>query len=395
MERFGPVDFDRFHRVELAERLAACDPVDVSGLRPLCFRLTDGRAYTYVPTRDGIEVAEAEEGASTIVVLAQEDWCDFMWELRSCFALLYAGALEFAEGGMGQLARWEPVLRAVYDGQAVYDLYDPPTVVGRDGGPLDLDTSFSLGDSDDEMRDFLQRAGFLHLRGVFGIEEVEGLNREVDAAVEHARPDDQRSWWTKVQGKDVCCRVNYLDDRSETVAALAHDPRLARIGALGGDDLKDAADRLDGHSVVIKVPGASSGLSDLPWHRDCGMGGHPVKCPMLNIGIQLDAATREVGQLQMIAGSHIGTSRLPGGDELKRLPVVFLDTAPGDVTVHWGHTLHAAPPPADEKSAGRRALYATFVQPLTFEMVGPGEGYNDVLFAHGSGRVQHVKELSP
>ena len=142
------------------------------------------------------------------------------------------------------------------------------------------------------------------------------------------------------------------------------------------------------------MPGASSGLADLPWHRDCGMGGHPVKCPMLNVGIQLDAATAGAGQLQMIAGSHLGTSRLPSAEEVEGLPTVAITTEPGDVTAHWGHTLHAAPPPADRSAAGRRALYVTYVNPLTFEMVGPGQGYNDVLFTRAAGRVRHVDEFS-
>jgi ectoine hydroxylase-related dioxygenase (phytanoyl-CoA dioxygenase family) len=145
--------------------------------------------------------------------------------------------------------------------------------------------------------------------------------------------------------------------------------------------------------VVIKVPGAATGLADLPWHRDCGMGGHPVKCPMVNIGIQLDAATAGAGQLHMIAGSHLGTSRMPGGDEAERLPVVTLTTEPGDVTAHYGHTLHAAPPPSNRTARGRRALYVTYVQPLVFEMVEPGRGYNDVLFARDAGRIHHVDEL--
>jgi ectoine hydroxylase-related dioxygenase (phytanoyl-CoA dioxygenase family) len=75
------------------------------------------------------------------------------------------------------------------------------------------------------------------------------------------------------------------------------------------------------------------------------------------------------------------------------LPVVSLETEPGDVTVHFGHTLHSAPPPTDRSSAGRRALYLTFVPPLTFEMIGPGQGYNDVLFTRTSGRIKHVDEL--
>ena len=41
---------------------------------------------------------------------------------------------------------------------------------------------------------------------------------------------------------------------------------------------------------MITNPGATEGLSDLPWHVDCGLGGHPVLCPTVNLGIQLDAA---------------------------------------------------------------------------------------------------------
>ena len=71
----------------------------------------------------------------------------------------------------------------------------------------------------------------------------------------------------------------------------------------------------------------------------------------------------------------------------------ILATQVGDVTAHWGHTLHAAPPPTDRGAAGRRALYVSYVNPLTFEMVGPGQGYNDVLFTRDAGRVHHVAEL--
>jgi len=33
------------------------------------------------------------------------------------------------------------------------------------------------------------------------------------------------------------------------------------------------------------------------------------------------------------------------------------------------------------------------VQPLTFEMIGPGQGFNDVLFTREGGRIHHVDEL--
>jgi len=396
-ERFGPVDFDRFHTVDLPQRLAANATVlaaaDLERLRSIAFRLDDGRAYTYTPAGNTIEVAPGDDGAHTVVELSTQDWSDFVWELRSCFALFYAERVTIPRGSFGQLSRWEPVLRAAFDGQSVYDFADPPTVVDAEAKPLDLSGSFTLDDADDDIRDFLERAGFVHLRGVFDDDEIEALRADVQAALAKARPDDNRSWWTTVDGQEVCNRINYLNEQSAIIAGLDDDARMRRIGALGRPDLRPSADRNDGHNVVIKVPGAETGLADLPWHRDCGMGGHSVKCPLLNVGIQLDAATPAAGQLQMIAGSHTGTSRLPGDGDVEGLPIVAIATEPGDVTAHFGHTLHAAPPPSDKKAAGRRAIYVTYVPPITFEMVGPNQGYNDVLFTRDAGRVRHVDEL--
>jgi hypothetical protein len=394
---FGLIDFDRFHQAELPARLAAGNgrlaAADLAGVRPIAFRLDDGRAYTYTPTASGIDITPGDHDARTVVELSHQDWSDFVWELRSCFALLYADRVSFPSGSFGHLARWEPALRAAFDGQVIYDFDDPPPVLDDGGRPLDLSRSFTLDDDDDEIRDFLERAGYVHLRGVFTEDEIGAMRRDVDDAVAAARPDDQRSWWTTVDGVEVCNRVNYLNERSAAVAALDDDVRLLRIGALGGPELRGAPDRLDGHGVVIKVPGAETGLADLPWHRDCGMGGHAVKCPMLNVGIQLDAATPAAGQLHMIAGSHLGTSRLPSDADAARLPAVAITTEPGDVTAHFGHVLHAAPPPGDRSATGRRALYVSFVPPLTFEMIGPGHGYNDVLFTRDQGRVRHIDEL--
>jgi hypothetical protein len=396
-DRFGPIDFDEFHQDLLPQRLAKKPRIftaaDRGAVRPIAFRLDDGRAYTYTPVDDIFAVEPGDANAHTVIALSHADWCAFVWELRTCFALFYAEALTVAQGSFGQLARWEPSLRVAFDGQAIYDLDDPLPVVDEDGRPLDLQRTFTLDDTDADLRDFVERAGFLHLRGVVDSDELEALRADVSAAVAAARPDDKRSWWTMVDGVDTCNRVNYINDQSALIAGLGDDARFRRIGALGGPELRDAPDRLDGNGVVIKVPGATTGLADLPWHRDCGMGGHPVKCPMFNIGIQLDAATAGAGQLQVLAGSHRGTSRLPGPKQTDGLPVVALTTEPGDVTIHFGHTLHAAPPPADRAAAGRRALYLSYVPPLTFEMIGPGQGYNDVLFTRDAGHIQHVDAL--
>jgi len=81
---------------------------------------------------------------------------------------------------------------------------------------------------------------------------------------------------------------------------------------------------------------------------------------------------------------------LKAGDE-SRAPVVAIDAEPGDVTVHFGDVLHAAPPPTG-RGPYRRALYVTFTRPETLAFVGAGHGYNDVLFEH-DGRVHSVDEL--
>jgi ectoine hydroxylase-related dioxygenase (phytanoyl-CoA dioxygenase family) len=396
-ERFGPIDFDWFHEEELPallrQRGAVFSEADARVVRPLGIQLDDGRGYTYVPEGSTFSVEPGTAAAATVVELSFDAWCAFTWELKTSFALLYADQLTVSRGGFGQVARWEPPLRTAFSDQAVFDLDHPAPLEDEAGRAVDLTRSFTLDDPVEEIRDFLDRVGFVHLRGVVDSAEVAALTADVSAALGRARPDDRKSWWTTVGGREVCNRVNYLNDGSARIAALGGDPRFVAIAALGGDDLRDAHDRLDGNGVVMKVPGSSGGLADLPWHRDCGMGGHPVKCPMLNVGIQLDAATRESGQLQMIPGSHRGTSRLPSAREAAAHPVVALTTDPGDVTVHFGHTLHAAPPPEDPQAAGRRALYLSFVPPLTFEMVGPGQGYNDVLFTRSEGRVQHVDQF--
>ena len=396
-ERFGKIDFDRFHLEELpallGSRKAVFSEADAHVLRPVAFRLLDGRAYSYVPEGRTFSVRPGLHAASTVVELSFDSWNEFVWELKTCFALLYAEQLTVREGSFGQLARWEPPLRVALSGQELFDLDHPSPLQDEAGRAVDLTQTFTLRDRAESTQAFLHQVGFVHLRGVLDGAEIEALTSDVEAALERARPEDRKSWWTTVGGREVCNRVNYLNEGSPRIAALGDDPRFVAIAALGGPDLRDARDRLDGNGVVIKVPGSEGGLADLPWHRDCGMGGHPVKCPMLNVGIQLDPATEDTGQLRMIPGSHRGTSRLPDADQAEKHPVVALTTEPGDVTVHFGHTLHAAPPPLDPDASGRRALYLSFVPPLTFEMVGPGQGYNDVLFTRGEGRVQHADEF--
>ena len=155
---------------------------------------------------------------------------------QTCFALLYADQLTVRQGSFGQMARWEPPLRAAFSNQVLFDIDHPSQLEDE----MDLNQTFSLDEPPTEIRDFLQRVGFVHLRTVLDPGEIEGITADVSEAVARARPDDRRSWWTTVNGREVCNRVNYLNDQSSRIAALGADPRFLAIAALGDAELRDA-----------------------------------------------------------------------------------------------------------------------------------------------------------
>lgn len=386
MLTFPTVDFDEFHSVTLPRLVAAGNGplagADVARAPRIAFSV-EGAAYTYVPVDGTVVIRAGDAEADTVVAMSRATFSDYANELRSCFGLAYGADVVVERGSYDDWFRWEPAIRALYAGRP---LYDPSWVDG-----VDLDRSFTLDDDDAEIAAFLDATGFCHVRAAFSTEEIAVLVAETERLTQAARPDDGRSWWTTVDGRDACCRLIYANERSDAIAALAGDPRLARLHALARTPLVPEVDCLDGIGVVIKQPGAERGLADLPWHQDCGLGGHPVLCPSVAVGIQLDPATAQTGQLHFLAGSHRGSAHQLRERDTEQMPIVAVDTEPGDVTVHYCHVLHAAPPPT-ARGLGRRAMYVTATRRETLEFIGPGHGYNDVLFAR-DGQVHHVDEL--
>ncbi len=339
-------------------------------------------------TGDGVAIDPGTDEAKVVVAMGEEAFAALLVEDLSIFGLLYAGLLRVERGDFGRFAAWEPALQALFYGRPVYGSDTAASFVDDD-----LARSFSVDDPPAAMSAFLARHGYLHVREVFAPDEVTRLAEEVERLRAMASPEDGRSWWaTGVGGTDVCCRLTFMGERSEMMAALAHDERLARLAATTGLELWPAPDRNDGVSVVIKNPSVTAGLSDLPWHRDCGLGGHDLLCPGLNVGIQLDRADAANGQLWFLPGSHHHGG--PVGDPwTDGFPTVAIDADPGDVTVHYGHVLHAAPAPS-AADAGRRAVYVGFSRPELFEAIPGGQAYNDVIYADGDGRIRNVAEQS-
>jgi hypothetical protein len=174
-------------------------------------------------------------------------------------------------------------------------------------------------------------------------------------------------------------RINYLGRYSRPLQELSFDSRLATWARLADADLRVCDDRLDGPMVFIKNSSIVKGNGDLGWHVDDGIGGHPVMCPLIQAGIQLDRADAVNGQLRVLAGSHRYAKHWYAWGEESELPAVALETEPGDLTLHYGDAMHTTPPPTGT-AAGRRVLYYKFALPRTFEWIPEGCHYNDALF---------------
>jgi hypothetical protein len=377
-----PIDFDEFHRRELPQRLARGNGelafADLKDAPPLGFRLPGSPGYTYLPDRGTVRVESGTSATDTLVELDLNSWRLLVCEYRTPIGLAYAGKLAFPRGDYSGLSRWEAALWAMFNGRPVYD---PAKLDLNDGNgkPLDLHRKFSPDDASDEMREFFLKTGFLVVGGLFSPPEIETLRGEVMRIAAAARPGDRHSWWAKdARGNDLLSRILYLSQKSSVIAALENDPRLVRLSRLSEEPLIPVHNRMDSPVAMLKVGGAVSGLADYPWHTDCGLGLHPILCPKAVMGVQLDAMTPESGQLYMLAGSWRYSCRQGPDTSYDDLPVVALETEPGDCTVHFGHSLHAAPPPKVPR--GRRTLYLGFCKPGFEQVFAEGESPNDVLY---------------
>ena len=135
-----------------------------------------------------------------------------------------------------------------------------------------------------------------------------------------------------------------------------------------------------------------SGFADLPFHNDCGMGGCQITCPCVLVGIQLDAASTQSSQLQMMAGSW-GKAFHNRPDDIspERQPIVAIETEPGDATVHYGCGLHAGPRATGP--ARRRTLYVQHYSPRALDLIGPYQGYNQIMPGYGEGDIPNIDEV--
>lgn len=340
------------------------------GLGPIVLRVGDD--VVTVSPGDEVAVRDGEDARAQVSVEfpSQEVFSDFHDEMRTAAGLHVTGGVRYLSGGFTDLDAWEPALRALYQGRPIFD----PADIDR----TEASRTFRWGEDDDALSSFLQRFGWAHVRGVFSADEIAEISAEVRRAEDASRPDIGGSWWTRdADGEEVPCQLHFLGLSSAVIGALDHDPRISHLVELSQMELVSHPDRALGTFAVLKRPSAAEGLTNLPWHIDCGLGGHPFTCPGLHIGVQVTASNPELGGFSILPGSHESSVRR-GDIDAKSWPIVTVDTEPGDVTLHVPHALHAAPAP-QSRHDGRRTLYLGFSPKELLDVIGPGQSFDDLI----------------
>ena len=328
----------------------------------------------------------AELSAKTLEMLAED--------LEACAGLIYSDRVRAASGDLMHFMHWEPALRWLWTGRPVYDP-ERVSLAGPNGEVFDPLRSFRLDEDPETQRAYLAAVGYLWIRSVFSAEEVAELQAEAERLRAAAREGDQESWWGKNEaGESVLCRV-LRAGKQPKMRSLHGDPRLERLASLCEVPMirKQGPEDKDGVTLLWKQPGVREGLGDLPWHRDCGMGGHASMCPTAVQSIFLGPNTPEAGEIRFLPGSWKMSLPFAEGEEASAPVGVAPPAEPGDVTLHYGDGMHVAPPPTGTSGPFRSCVLIGYQRAGGGHHLG-GRHYNDVLLGSEDGQVRHLRSAA-
>ena len=298
----GPADPASFFEgawCEAAARHGARAAEDAARLRPSADHHSGGRRGSgrCSPPPTASTWCRGPQTPPLSVTLDRAAFADLFCERRTALGLVIGGRAEGDPASNDAFCAWDPVLRSLLDGRAVYRPGDV-SLLARDGSPLDLGQRFRLGQAPAEAAHFLGEAGFLLLQDVFTEEEMDAVDADLRAAVEAARPDDGTSWWASTRsGEAYPCRILDFAQQSPALRALIADERYTSIGDLLGDGHRPG-DPFGEHFSDVTAEGllkrvdSVDGLVCLPWHKDCDRGGHSMFCSGLTIGVCLTRRRR-------------------------------------------------------------------------------------------------------
>ena len=368
------LDVDAFRRGTLPAAIALHGDLCAAacrsyGLSPVGF-VVDADSFTLAPADTTVAVHEGVAEAAVVVEVTAAAFSDLVQDVRSTLSFMTKGDIEVVTGRLSQFIAWEPALRALLDGRPAH-VPGPATFVDRVGAPLDLRRSFRPTDDRDDLAHFLAEAGFAVLRGWLDPTDMARIDDDITHALPTYSPGDGNSWWaTLADGTERCVRLQRFQDHSEATRRILADPGFRSIASTFADGHRPPT----GIEALIKPIGVVEGISDVPWHRDCDLGGHSYDCAAMTCGISVTPSDEESGALLVVAGSHRAPSPPFVIDPLG-LPVVTLSTQPGDITLHLSCTLHMATPP---RRGERRVMYTDFALPSRADNPGRAAKISDI-----------------
>jgi len=385
------LDPDRFFADDLPARIdehAAGIIPALAFIRPRPLEIeVEGEAWSLTADDGQVAVTRGPmPDAKARVQLGREQLTDLVDDQQTVMSLWASGALDQRAGTVGHLLDWWLVLRAALDGTPIYT---PGSLAldDADGRPLDLTRSFRADDDRAEMRQFLETAGFLHIEGLFDEAEMEAVSADMDRAAPTYVEGDGRSWWARTADGDTrLVRMQGFDRESDGARSITEDARFLELASIAGAGHRFGTKRANNKiEALFKPIGVTEGISDIPWHKDCGIGRHSYDCCGLTVGISVTGADEVSGQLWVIADSHralVWSGILQPDLDLPDIP---LATQTGDVTLHLSCTMHMAQPPVERE---RRVMYSGFALP-------PLAGVSDDARKAGRERLGAVREGAP
>lgn len=317
----------------------------------------EGRTATLREVDGNLLLEDGLRDEGAVAALDEKALSNLVQDRQTTMGLAMTSKVKMAQGEFDAWIGWEPVLRALLDGRAVHES-GAIVLKSRDGQALDLKRRFRMDDDPAEIAHFLTEAGFLHVTGVFTEDEMAAVGADIDEAIAMAEPDDGASWWAgDSHGVQQAVRILWFHEKSATLNELLRDERIQWLTRLTGDGHDGTRIGAEG---LVKPLDIQTGLSDLPWHKDCGQGMHSYLCNGMTVGISVTGADRESGALGVVPGSHRANVQTAGLDESLDLTPLKLETRTGDLTVHCSDTLHRAYRPTKRP---RKVVYSGFRLP--------------------------------
>jgi hypothetical protein len=321
-------------------------------LKNFCFDI-EGQAWTLSWCEDHIAISAGHSGKAS-VKLSPDQLSDLINDQITPIALMTNQLLDMPEGQLADLLNWWLVLRAAIDGRRIYK---PGDVTFKQ----EVTRSFTLEDSDEEMREFLEDVGYLHITDFFTPEEMALVEADFETAAPHFKKGDPLAWFATLHnGEEALVRMEGFERYSPSLTTLLNSDRFRRIGNIPGVGHVSRSTPGPRAAALSKPIGVIKGISDVPWHKDCSLGRHSYECNSMTVGISVTGADKQSGQLRVLPGSHRALIwPAPCIQPDLDLEPLDLPTTTGDVTVHLSCTQHMSQAPITDT---RKVVYTGFEQ---------------------------------